>query len=360
VVIDDRPRVLELRRLGLWAAQWDELAGRAQVPTPFARSWWLDAVADERACFVLVVSGDRLLAGLALEQRRLGGVVRWRFCGAGKLCPDHLDLLVAPGHIDAVGAALRDWLRGPGRGILDLDGLVVDSLLARVLGGARIDVIAAAPSQPLDGQRPFLHTRSGSFRREVGRNRRRLAELPARHRQIDKPELDVAMRSFAGLHASRTDRQELLDELPRLSGALAAGLACGEACIDVLEIEQNIIAAVISFRVEGRLCVYQSARSLAHEHRNAVTVLLADIVERARTEGCTELDLLRGTEAYKRNFADQRRAVLRLRAASGTPARAGLVLMTVVDAARASAGRVRVAVQRASERSGRSLRRTAP
>ena len=34
--------------------------------------------------------------------------------GDGTLCPDHLDLLAAPGHEAAVVGVLRDWLGRPG------------------------------------------------------------------------------------------------------------------------------------------------------------------------------------------------------------------------------------------------------
>ena len=67
------PSLLVLPQLGRWTAQWDHLVDLSRLPSPFMRSWWLTGTAGPRPRFVLVVQGDLLLGGLALEEgRRLG------------------------------------------------------------------------------------------------------------------------------------------------------------------------------------------------------------------------------------------------------------------------------------------------
>ena len=104
--------VLDVPDLGGWAAQWDQLVDSSPLPSPFLRSWWLTGVGGPDGRFLLVVEGDRLIGGLAVELRPPMRSVR--IMGDGSLCPDHLDLLAAPGHEAAVISLLRDWLCRPG------------------------------------------------------------------------------------------------------------------------------------------------------------------------------------------------------------------------------------------------------
>ena len=84
------PRLLEVSDLGSWRAAWDALVLTAPLPTPFLRSWWLDAqraVRDGSALFVLVVQGEQLLGGQALQVDRVLGAQRIQALGQGPLAP---------------------------------------------------------------------------------------------------------------------------------------------------------------------------------------------------------------------------------------------------------------------------------
>ena len=122
-------------------------------------------------CFLLVVDGDRLLGGVALQEGRRLGLPCFRMLGAGPLCPDHLDLLAVQGEEDVVGRLVGDWLRRPGARLFDLEGIRTDSRLFTVLPNhVRREFLAVAPwvALPADFE-DYLAARSANFRRNLRR-----------------------------------------------------------------------------------------------------------------------------------------------------------------------------------------------
>src|SRR6516164_1573240 len=113
------PSLLDVPDLNGWAAQWDQLVDSSPLPSPFLRSWWLAGTGGPSGHFLLAVDGAHLLGGLALEKRH--PMLSVRVMG-GSLCPDHLDLLAAPGHEVAVVGLVREWLCRPGGRLLDFKG----------------------------------------------------------------------------------------------------------------------------------------------------------------------------------------------------------------------------------------------
>ena len=173
------PSLLDVPDLDGWAAQWDQLVDSSPLPSPFLRSWWLTGTGGPGRHFLLVVDGAQLLGGLALEQRHR--MLSIRMMGDGSLCPDHLDLLAAPGHEAAVVSLLRDWLCRPGGRLLDLRGIRAGSRLIEALPGrVRREPMAAAPFTPLpDSPEAYRATLPTQFRtnlrgrRQAPRGRRR-------------------------------------------------------------------------------------------------------------------------------------------------------------------------------------------
>ncbi|GAA4752293.1 hypothetical protein GCM10023350_41950 [Nocardioides endophyticus] len=317
---------------------WDALGALAPLPSPFQRSWWIEGVAPHDTTYALVLDGDRLLGGLALGVRRVTGVRRYAAPGPAVLCPDHLDLLAAPGAEDVVAGVIGEWLARPGQRVLDLRGVADSSLLARALGAtpARLDVAPyeALPVTP----ETYLARRSSNFRRSVRRAAKSLASKGIEHRQVSPADLPDAFAAFRELHEGREGRGPLVAQMPALIRALAAGVAVGEARIDVLAAGSDVVAVSLAFVVAGRLSLYQVARSLDGAHDGAGNVLLVAVIEDAVTDGCHEVDLLRGGEGYKSSFADRTRVVGRLRTAHGGAARAQVA---AEDAARRVSARLR-------------------
>ncbi len=323
--------------LGPWRDRWDELVLEQPVPSPFQRSWWLQAVAPSGVRYVLVTRRDRLIGGLALGARRSSGLDRLTAPGPTVLCPDHLDALVAPGEEAAAQQALATWFRAPGQRLVDVRGVAASGVLARVVDGSR-DRHDEAPYGVVTPGEDWLSTRSRSFRRSVRRGRRRLEEAGLRHHRLEVADVHRGLAELRRLHEHRAGRAPLLRALPVLSAAVEAGAARGEARVDVLAGAEQTAGVVVSFVVGARLSLYQVARSVAPEHDSAGTVLLAAVIEDAVANGCREIDMLRGSEAYKAAFVDDARPLERVRAARGDWAAARLA---AEDAARRLNARLR-------------------
>ncbi|MGN6250786.1 MAG: GNAT family N-acetyltransferase [Marmoricola sp.] len=325
-MIPPAPAVALVPTLGADAPAWDDLVLAQPLVSPFARTWWLAAMAyhttdEAEPCYLLVHQADRLVGGVALVEDRLLGVPRFRFLGQGVLAPDHLDLLALPGHEDAVVAAFRDWFGRDGSRLLHLDGVDETALVRRAVPG-RSRPGEAAPYAPLpETGDAFAAGLSGSFRRSTRRAARRLAAAGHAYGRVPDADVDAALAAFWQLHERRGDRARLISHRHVLDAAVRAGVARGECRVDVLGSATAPIAVTISFEVAGRLSFYQLARSMRDEHGGAGTVLLVALFEDAAESGCREVDLLRGEESYKQHFSTLQRPLAQLEASHGVRAR---------------------------------------
>jgi CelD/BcsL family acetyltransferase involved in cellulose biosynthesis len=336
-------RVLQRSRLEQWASEWDALVEQLPLPSPFLRSWWLEATAGPRPGFVLVVAGDVLLGGLALEEDRRFGIPLLRVMGAGPLCPDHLDLVARRGHEATVVDAIAGWLRRPGSRVLDLEGVVIDSRLRLALPGpVREELVDVAPWTPLpDDPGDFLATRSANFRANLRKAFRRFAADGVTHRVARQGDIETALESLRRLHSSQWgQRSRFLASFERFAAASRAGAGRGELRFHELVAGETVIASVNCFEVAGRASLYQSGRLVDRRWSNSTTVLLARVIEDACQRGLTEADFLRGNEAYKRNFAQHERSLLRLRAAKGIGGRLALAGLVGYERTRRRAGQL--------------------
>jgi CelD/BcsL family acetyltransferase involved in cellulose biosynthesis len=315
----DTLTVRECRDLARHRDAWDALVDGLPVPTPFLKTWWLDAVADEHTRYVVVLDEeDRLLGGLATAVRRVPGLRVVRFAGDGPLCPDHLDLVCGRGEA-AVVAAVERWLAAEPT-LLELSGLCEESQAEKAWGPGRDQAIA--PFRLLQAPEAYSEGLSTSQRRALRRADRRLTALANAWEVVRPQGLDAAMADFRRLTAERPGREHLLGALPELDAAVRAGVDRGEARVDVLSGPAGTIAVMISFVTGRRLSMYQIARSLEREASGAGNVLLDRVFAAAAAEGATEIDMLRGDEAYKYKFVDRQRRVRRLRRGFGARARA--------------------------------------
>ena len=182
-----QPNLLDVPQLNGWALEWDRLVDSSPLPSPFLRSWWLAGTGGSSVHFLLVVDDARLLGGLALEERHLNSSIR--MMGDGSLCPDHLDLLAAPGHEAEVVSLLGNWLRRPGGRLLDLRGIRAGSRLIEALPGhVRREPMTVAPFAPLpDSADAYRATLPTQFRRNLRRSANRLAAEGVTHQTIRGP-----------------------------------------------------------------------------------------------------------------------------------------------------------------------------
>ena len=325
------PSLLDVPHLDEWAAQWDQLVDSSPVPSPFLRSWWLAGTGGTGRRFLLVVDDEQLLGGLALEERRWKS--RFRVMGDGPLCPDHLDLLAAPGHEAAVVRVLRDWLGRPGGRLLDLKGVRAESRLIEALPGrVRCELMAVAPFASLpDSAEAYRATLPSQFRRNLRKSAGRLEAEGVRHRTIRGPAVLGCLDTFRELHRAQWgNRSRFLPVFDRFVAGCVGGTAAGEVVIHELANDDLVIATVIAFEVAGRVSLYQSARIITDPPwRDATTALIAAIIDDACLRGFAEVDFLRGDETYKGRFTDSHRTMLRLVAGTGVVGRLGCLTSAV-------------------------------
>jgi CelD/BcsL family acetyltransferase involved in cellulose biosynthesis len=318
------PNLLDVPDLNGWAAQWDQLVDSSPLPSPFLRSWWLTGAGGPGRHFLLVVDGARLLGGLALEKRH--PVLSVRMMGDGSLCPDHLDLLAAPGQEAAVVSLLRDWLCRPGERLLDLKGIRAGSRLIEALPGrVRREPMAVAPFTPLpDSPEAYRATLPSQFRRNLRVSAKRLASEGVMHQTIRGQAILQRLDTLRELHQSQWgSRSSFLPVFDRFVAGFAGGLAADEVVVHELRNDHLVIATVTAFEVAGRVSLYQSARLTDRRWRDATTVLLAAIIDDACARGMNEVDFLRGDEPYKGRFTPNHREMSRLVAGKGVVGRLG-------------------------------------
>jgi CelD/BcsL family acetyltransferase involved in cellulose biosynthesis len=337
------PGLLVADQLTDWAGHWDRLVGQSPLPSPFLRSWWLTGAGGRRRRFVLVVQDDHLLGGLALEEGRRLGVPYLRLMGSGALCPDHLDLVACPGHEDVVVAAVRGWLGRPGARLLDLEGVHAGSLLIEALPGqVRREPLAPAPWARLSGAADdYLAARPRNFRRNLRKAQARLTAEGAAHRISRGESVTRSLETLRRLHGAQWGgHSRFLPSFDRFAAACRLGAESDEVAVHELHVGETVIAIMVSFEVGSRVSLYQSARLTDPRWRDASVALLAASVFDACDRGFTEVDFLRGNEAYKSNFAPESRELLRVRAAHAWPGRAALQAEAAARRAKAAGQRL--------------------
>jgi CelD/BcsL family acetyltransferase involved in cellulose biosynthesis len=358
--------IIEQPLLGRYASAWDALVDQAPLPTPFLRSWWLEHTSCGRPVFVLVLDGEVLVGGIALQEERRRGGTRLRFMGSGPLCPDHLDLLAAPGRESDVVDALRTSLAARDPAIVDLDGMRSGALVTACFDARAVKLSAKAPYLVLEGTTP-LAGRKSRVRNNVQQTNRRLAKLGAEPRVVPPDDADRAFKALRSLHHERWgNASHFFPVIDRFEAAARIGMSRGELVIHELAVTESagdrVIAVCVVLRVAGRASYYQAGRLTETEWRGAGTAVLAASIEAAAAAGCHEYDLLRGDEPYKQDWSSGHRDIYRLVADVGGRGAGASVLAASIDARQRSRpyvhqarefverGRSRFLTQRAGER----------
>ncbi len=325
-------RVLERRSLGELAADWDRIAWRSSLPSPFCRSWWVDHAAGATPVVLCCLDGDRLVGGAAFEVDTPGRaglrIERVRSLGQGSLAPDHLDVVAAPEDAERVVRAVLGWLRRPGNRLVDLDGLAAGGHLGRALAAHWIDRVAAPwadlrVDDEADPAAAYLSARPGRVRSTVDRTRKRLERAGCTVTTVPPDRVEAALGDLERLHDDRWgDESEFLDAWDRFSAAARAATVEDLRITEVRTAEGEVVATELDLLTPLSASFYQAGRSPEREWRGAGSVLRAQIVRDAVADGRLEYDLLRGDESYKDDWATDRRAVLRVRFGSGPLGRA--------------------------------------
>jgi CelD/BcsL family acetyltransferase involved in cellulose biosynthesis len=336
------PEVLVASHLDGWETQWDRLVDASPIPSPFMRSWWLIGTGGTPAVFVLVVDGDRLLGGLPLEEANRLGLQRLRIMSSGPLCPDHMDLLMAPGEEETTISLIQAWLRRPGARLMDLEGVGAHSRLVETLPGpVRREPFAVAPWGPLPpDSKAYLAALPSALRRKVKRATEHLTAQGATHRTHRGSAAVRSLDTLRQLHRAQWgERSHFLPNFERFAAGCRLGAEADEVAVHELATGDTVISSVVTFEVARRVSLYQSARLTDPLWRDTTTVLLAAIITDACDRGFTEVDFLRGAEPYKHRFAPNERQLCRLLAATGGTGRAALATKSIQSTTRLAAER---------------------
>ena len=327
------PRVARLSledALALGAGAWDALSAPWERPLPFMswawhRAWADSAPPDELASAeaLALFDGSGVLCALfpfALRRAAFHRVrvdsLTWAVGDAG--CPDHLDLLAAPGTDLAPLAAALDAIpwRVMQLGNLAADAVNVRALSDRIAGrghSVRRRPLWECPRIAFDGDWDhYLGTLTPTRRQTVRRKERSLRRSFAVTLTDHTPAtLDEGWRRFLVLHDRRWPGAGAFREprLERLQRAFAGQLAAaGRLWLTTLELDGASAAAWYGFAFGDTVYFYQSGRDPRFESESVGLVLMAIMIRRAIERGFKRFDFLRGDDAYKAQWTADRRA----------------------------------------------------
>ena len=140
----------------------------------------------------------------------------------------------------------------------------------------------------------------------------------------DPTDVDRSLQALSDLHDGRWgDQSGFLAGWAGFAAAARAGAAVDEFRFhELVDGDGRIVAVEADFVVAGRMSFYQAGRLTDHDLRGSGSALRFDVITAAIEGGCTEFDLLRGGEDYKRDWAGERRGLVRVRRGVGPRGRA--------------------------------------
>ncbi|MCL2447847.1 MAG: GNAT family N-acetyltransferase [Polyangiaceae bacterium] len=297
------------------ARPWSRLARESASATPFqSDAWllpWMHHMRIEEPCVVVVREGTDVVGLAPLFARRHSPGRTFALLGAG--VSDRLDLLAAPGFEDAATEALGEWLDGEQA---SWDACVFEELGPRALlrdvrpPPGRSRTLVAQSVCPVLVLSPSSRGWGGGVPAsqwpKLRKNRRRAETLGAfTLERADRTGPIAALEVLFALHAKRWEQRGeagvLADPAVRAlhrDAALRFG-ARGELRIYVASIGGRPAAVVYGMRRGPRLYLYLNGIEPELERASPGTLALGGAIEDAMAEGVTEVDFLRGNEAYK-------------------------------------------------------------
>ncbi len=304
---------------------WDRCAVKAGLLGPFNRfdwqfEWWRALGRGRELTIVTAHYGGQLTGLLPAFIERSFGAKTLRLLGSVGGGADYLD-------IHATDAGVCGALFHKAISHFRPDRLILDDLLesspsvpiAAGTGDALVEHRFDCPHLPID--RPWEAFLKGAPRRENLRRRLRwfAAQPGFRIRSDGSVEaVSLFLERFRRLHGARWSEaggtQAFSD--PRLVAfheAIAPRLARRqELRLWTMEVAGNVIAVAYGLEHEGRALYYQCGFSPDWAAKSAGLVLLAAFLEDAFHRGLSEIDFLRGSEDYKRDWATASRRTVRV------------------------------------------------
>jgi CelD/BcsL family acetyltransferase involved in cellulose biosynthesis len=312
-------RVISSPTLGEHATAWDELVLAGRMPSPFLRSWWLEAVQTPDAVFVLVVRKDELVGGLALNATTKRGITRIQLLQSGALWPHGLDVVARTGEELAVAHAVLGHVAKWGQlgALVDVTGTFAESAL-----------VGAAPSRqrvermdewmtltvPKDFE-TYLANRPRHLRQEIRRIDRRLTERGVIYRTVtDRAGIEASLDEFERLHRLRwrNGGSGFVSSISTFATAARAGAARGEVVIHEVAVGERVLASLVTLELGTRCWFYQMGRDDDPEWSGTGVLVRARAIQRSCEVRHTTVDLGTGSPELKVQWIDERRPVMRV------------------------------------------------
>jgi len=304
------------------APDWDRLARAPGRLGPFSGfgwqfDWWRTLGPGRALRLVVARRGGEVVGVLPLYEEAAGPLRNLALVGSAGGGGDYLDAL-STGR-DVTMAMLRHALESTGADALVLDDLLetsptVPAVVALSEGRARVSPRHPCPFLPLDEglETPRAQT--------LRRREKWLRALPGFSVQFETGPDTCApfLARFWRLHAARWERdggsQAFADgRLVRFHERVVQRYADeGRLRLWTLRAAGEPVAVAWTFDDENRALYYQCGYDPAWGSRSVGHVLLAHVVDDARRRGLSELDFLRGDEAYKREWTQQERRTVRV------------------------------------------------
>jgi CelD/BcsL family acetyltransferase involved in cellulose biosynthesis len=332
----DSGLVLSIESFERLESDWSSLLARARtrnvfITWPFLATWWQQLGRDRQLRLFVVRDQDRVVAivplCITLQNRRFGHARVLTNVGYGDVVnPDFLDALIEPGYEPAVARLVWSSLSRDDSwdyaefGDLDAEGSLIRIVRAwETIAGleVRIEPKAVCPYIPLQHANydAFLAKRNSHFRQQLRRYRRVIErELSVIWQQVgvDLP-IDAGIAALTRLHQERMEATERGGNFKKADylafhRELAARTAkSGDLFFWVLFSGDEAIATHYGFLHAGVYYGYQMGFTHKYAKYSPGHYMTGVVIEKLLALGARELNLLRGTDAWKFRWTDATR-----------------------------------------------------
>jgi CelD/BcsL family acetyltransferase involved in cellulose biosynthesis len=317
--------VVDPERLERFRADWDRLAEICRRPycaPAWMLAWWRHAAPEGALLRAAVALEDGRLVGIApfwAAQRRLGSARLMMLAGG---TASRLEPLAEPGREREAAEAFAIALASadPRPGLVVQEEVPADSPWSELLVSAwperRRPTLARSHRQPAPVLRleyesfdSWLATKSGNFRQQLRRSRRKLEAAGGRFRVSSEDQLPSDLDAFARLHHGRWEERGG-------SGALHAGVErmlaqAGRELAPLdrfrlwcLDVDGRTVSAQLLVAAGGELAYWLGGFDESFAAQRPGLVTLAVAIDDALVRGEERLDLGPGGQDYKYRLAD--------------------------------------------------------
>ena len=320
--------------------QWNLLVRSMDRPSIFCtwewiQTWW-EHFGEDYTPFVFFVYEDENLTGILplglrymLPEDSLVPVRVLSFCGTYELFPDHTDLIYAGVHakpclnaiLGFLSCNFKDW------DVLHFSHVAEDSQLMKFFShnGSRLHAdlrqVSIAPYIALKSKydndfEKYMRSLSRNKRHDLRRRRKVLhTRYGINYMHSGPNQIDIGIRRLFELHAMRASRKKIKSSFrgeklvqfhKRISEIFTGD---GSLFLRFLATGETVVAALYGFLFAGRLFAYQSGLDPEWESKGVGSVLMLEVIDEAAERGLTEIDFLRGSEAYKGAWTSEARTL---------------------------------------------------